>query len=185
MTDEMIIDLFWNRSEQAIAETDRKYGAYCLRISFNILQNKEDAEECVSETYLKAWDAIPPERPRHFRAFLGKVVRNISLNLLKMHAAKKRGGDAVKIVSDELYECIPDNSLERELDYRIVLNCINGYLRNQSELRANIFIRRYWYVDTIPAISDRFKMNENTVSSILLRMRKELKELLIKEGVEV
>lgn len=185
MNDEMIIELFWNRSENAISETDKKYGAYCYRVSFNVLSNKEDAEECVSDTYLKTWNSIPPTRPTRLMAFLGKIARNISLNLLKMNTAKKRGGDLVKVIEEELDECAPQNPVEEEVNRGLVLDCINSYLGRQTELKANIFVRRYWYMDTIKAISNRYKMNENTVSTILMKMRNELKENLMKEGFEV
>lgn len=185
MNDEMIIELFWNRSENAISETDKKYGAYCYRVSFNVLSNKEDAEECVSDTYLKTWNSIPPTRPTRLMAFLGKIARNISLNLLKMNTAKKRGGDLVKVIEEELDECAPRNPVEEEVNRGLVLDCINSYLGRQTELKANIFVRRYWYMDTIKAISNRYKMNENTVSTILMKMRNELKENLMKEGFEV
>lgn len=185
MNDEMIIELFWNRSENAISETDKKYGAYCYRVSFNVLSNKEDAEECVSDTYLKTWNSIPPTRPTRLMAFLGKIARNISLNLLKMNTAKKRGGDLVKVIEEELDECAPQNPVEEEVNRGLVLDCINSYLNRQTELKANIFVRRYWYMDTIKAISNRYKMNENTVSTILMKMRNELKENLMKEGFEV
>ena len=185
MNDEMIIELFWNRSENAISETDKKYGAYCYSVSFNVLSNKEDAEECVSDTYLKTWNSIPPTRPTRLMAFLGKIARNISLNLLKMNTAKKRGGDLVKVIEEELDECAPRNPVEEEVNRGLVLDCINSYLGRQTELKANIFVRRYWYMDTIKAISNRYKMNENTVSTILMKMRNELKENLMKEGFEV
>ena len=186
MTDKEIINLYWKRSEKAIVETDKKYGPYCYSLSYNILSNKEDAEECLNDTYMKTWNTIPPTRPTHFMAFLGKIIRNISLNLLKKNTAKKRGGDIIKIVSDELEDCIPDNnSVEAEIDYHILMNCINSFLSGQPSTKANIFVRRYWYMDTIPLISQRFKMNENTVSSILFKMRKELKKTLEKEGINI
>ena len=182
MKDEMIIELYWNRSEKAISETDKKYGAYCQRVSFNVLSNKEDAEECVSDTYLKTWNSIPPTRPTRFMAFLGKITRNISLNLLKMNTTKKRGGDLVRVIEEELDECAPKNPVEEEVNRGLLLDCINAYLNRQIEIKANIFVRRYWYMDTVKAISDRYKMNESTVSTILMKMRKELREYLIKEG---
>lgn len=182
MKDEMIIELYWNRSEKAISETDKKYGAYCYRVSFNVLSNKEDAEECVSDTYLKTWNSIPPTRPTRFMAFLGKITRNISLNLLKMNTTKKRGGDLVRVIEEELDECAPKNPVEEEVNRGLLLDCINAYLNRQTEIKANIFVRRYWYMDTVKAISDRYKMNESTVSTILMKMRKELREYLMKEG---
>lgn len=186
MTDKEIINLYWKRSENAIVETDKKYGSYCYSLSYNILSNKEDAEECLNDTYMKTWNTIPPTRPMHFMAFLGKVIRNISLNLLKKNNAKKRGSDIIKTVSDELEDCIPDSSnVEDQIDYRILIECINTFLSKQPSNKANIFVRRYWYMDTIPSISQRFGMNENTVSSILFRMRQELKSSLEKEGINI
>ena len=170
----------------AIAETSKKYGAYCHSISFNILNNHEDAEECVNDTYLNVWNAIPPTKPQRFMVFIGRITRNISLNLFKKKNTQKRGGGEIARAIHELEECIAGNSrAEESVEYELITNCINNYLTKQNSLNADIFIRRYWYMDKVSTISERFSLNENTVTSILFRMRKELKSELEKEGVFV
>ena len=122
MDDKQIIDLYWARSEIAIAETDKKYGRFCRRIAFNILANRQDSEECVSDTYLKTWSIIPPKRPVKLSTFLGKITRNLALNRYEKYTAKKRGSGEVPVALDELAECIPDpNSVEQAVDNRILV----------------------------------------------------------------
>ena len=180
----MILDLYWARCESAIKETAQKYGNYCAVIAVNILQNNEDAEECVSDTYLKAWDAIPPERPSIFRAFLGKITRNLSLDKYKQSQAKRRGGGEVTLLLSELEDCIPSiGGVEAQHESGLIVKAINDCLLSmESEVRI-IFVRRYWYADSIQTIATRFRMNESKVKSILFRSRKKLGAYLEKEGV--
>jgi len=184
MDDDMILDLYWARSESAINETAKKYGSYCLTIANNILQNSEDAEECVNDTYHKTWDTVPPQRPTIFRAFLGKIARNLSLNKYKEQRTKKRGGDGITLMYSELEDCIPSNSnVEMEYESGFVIGAINSCLLSLDSESRIVFVRRYWYADSIQAIATRFQMSESKVKSMLFRTRNKLKSYLENEGV--
>ena len=184
MDDEMIFDLYWARSESAINETAIKYGNYCFSIAINILQNNEDAEECLNDTFLKAWDSIPPQRPGIFSSFLGKITRNLSLNKYKERRTKKRGGGDVALLFSELEDCIPSSSnVETEYEANQVIEIINSCLLSMDGESRIVFVRRYWYADTIQAIAARFQMSESKVKSMLFRARKKMKTYLEKEGV--
>ena len=183
MEDSRIIELYWQRSENAIAETDKKYGAYCSTVAFNILQNKEDAEECVNDTWLGAWDAIPPHRPSMLRAFLAKITRNLSIKRLEKRLAEKRGGTAECIVLDELEECIGDpTDVEGIAEANALEELIRRFVRKLPERDGNLFVRRYFFTDSIASIAERYRISENHVMVILSRIRKKLKKELMKEG---
>jgi RNA polymerase sigma-70 factor (ECF subfamily) len=184
--DEMILDLYWARSESAISETAKKFGRYCYSIAVNILQNNEDAEECVNDAYLKAWNAVPPKRPSNFRLFLGKITRNLSLNKCKEGRAKKRGGHEIDLLFSELEECIPSGSnVEQEYETKLAVDAINACLLTMDRENRMVFVRRYWYADSVKAIAKQFQMSESKVMSMLFRTRKTLKTFLEKEGVSV
>lgn len=184
LDDNMILDLYWKRSESAIDETAAKYGRYCTTIAMNILKNIEDAEECVNDTYLKAWNAIPPGRPAMFSAFLGKITRNLSLNKYKEQHAQKRGGNKITLILNELEGCIPSShSAEIEYESTIIISTINDFLYSLDSEYRIIFVRRYWYMDTIQSIAQRFEISQSKVKSMLFRTRKKLKIYLEKEGV--
>ncbi len=184
MDDDMILDLYWERSESAINETAKKYGSYCLTIANNILQNNEDAEECVNDTYHKTWNTVPPQRPNSFRAFLGKITRNLSLNKYKEQRTKKRGGDNIAFMYSELEDCIPSsNNVEMESEANLVIDAINSCLLSMDSENRLVFVRRYWYADSIGAIATRFQMSESKVKSMLFRTRNKLKTYLENEGV--
>ena len=183
MEDSRIIELYWQRSENAITETDKKYGAYCSTVAFNILLNQEDAEECVNDTWLGAWDAIPPNRPSILRAFLAKITRNLSIKRLEKKLAEKRGGMAEFIVLDELEECIGDQTdVEGIVESHALEELIRRFVRDLPERDGNIFVRRYFYTDPVASIAERYRISENHVMVILSRTRKKLKKELIKEG---
>ena len=184
MNDEMILDLYWARSESAISETAKKYGNYCFSISDNILQDNEDAEECVNDTYLKTWNAVPPQRPLNFRAFLGKIVRNLSLNKYKEKRTKKHGGGEITLLFSELEDCVPSGSdVERESEANEVIEAINSFLTSMDSESRIVFVRRYWYADSVKAIAENFQMSESKVMSMLFRARNKMKTYLEKEGV--
>jgi len=184
MEDDTIFDLYDRRSELAISETARKYGNYCFTIAINILHDSEDAEECVNDTYLKAWDVIPPQRPTMFRLFLGKITRNLSLNKYKMQKAKKRGGGEIELLLSELEDCIPSQALvEKIYESNLVIEIINSCLLSIDSESRIIFVRRYWYADSIQTIATQFQMSESKVKSMLFRTRKALKTYLEREGV--
>jgi len=184
MDDDMILDLYWARSESAVNETTKKYGRYCFSIANNILQNNEDAEECVNDTYIKTWSVIPPQRPVILRAFLGKITRNLSLNKYKGQRAQKRGGNNIALIYGELEDCIPSNdNVETEYETGVIIEIINSYLLSLESENRIIFVRRYWYADSISTISAHFQMSESKVKSMLFRARNNLKKHLENEGV--
>ncbi|GHU91198.1 hypothetical protein FACS1894202_12210 [Clostridia bacterium] len=186
MDDAKIIDLYRARSESAISETARKYGRYCKKIAMNILRNTEDADEAVNDAYLKVWNAIPPQCPTVFRAFLGKITRNLSLNRYKAGNARKRGGDEVTLLLTELEDCIPSvGGVEAAYEANALAEAIDGFLRSESADSRRVFVRRYWYADPITAIASRFQMSESKVKSMLFRTRNKLKIHLEKEGVTI
>ncbi len=186
MKDHEIVDLYWKRNEIAIAASAERYGSYCHSISYNILHNHEDAEECVNDTWLGAWKAMPPHRPERLSTFLGKITRNLSLDRFKKYTAEKRGQGQADLVLSELEDCIPDtSSVEQMLDEMILVKAINTFLYAQPEQKRNIFIRRYWYLYPIKAIAAVYGMSESKVASMLFRMRKDLKEHLEKEGIQL
>ncbi|MBQ7840563.1 MAG: sigma-70 family RNA polymerase sigma factor [Lachnospiraceae bacterium] len=184
MEDEKIIDLYWARQENAIMETDKKYGNYCRSISLHILKNQEDTEECVNDTWLRAWDTMPPKRPDFLAAFLGKITRNLSISRYRMTHAQKRGSGEVDLLLMELEECLPSaKSVEEEIEGKETVAAINRFLYQIDEESRNIFVRRYFYVDSIKEIANRFDVSESKVKSQLFRIRNRLKDHLEKEGV--
>ncbi len=186
MEDSAIIDLYWARQEQALAETDQKYGTYCRTIAYHILSSREDTEECVNDTWLRAWNAMPPQRPSVLSAFLGRITRNLSLDRWKLAKAAKRGGGQLPLALDELGECIPSSDLvEAQLEEKELSRQIDRFLRDLPERDCCIFLRRYWYVDSVSDIAKRYHMAEGSVKSTLYRLRKKLQAHLEKEGVAV
>lgn len=181
MRDEEIINLYWERQEKAIYETDQKYGKYCNTISFNILQNSEEAKECVNDTYLKTWNSIPPQKPNILKVYLGRIARNLAINQYERKKAKKRDY-TLEIALEELNECISsNNNIEEELDYKELVNILNIFLSELSQDKRKIFLERYWYLYSIKEISFNNKISESNVKITLLRLRNQLKNYL-KEG---
>lgn len=186
MEDSAIIDLYWARQESALTETERKYGAYCRSIARNILYSREDAEECVSDTYLRAWNAMPPQRPGILSAFLGRITRNLSFDRRRKNNADKRGGGELPLCLDELSQCVPsDSGVQSELERKELSAMLDAFLRTLPERERMLFLRRYWYVDPIGDIARRFSMKENTVKSVLFRTREKLRSYLEREGITV
>ncbi len=183
MTDEKIIELYFARDEAAIKYTAEKYESYCFTVANNILSNRQDSEECVNDTYLAAWSSIPPERPRQLSAFLGKIVRNFALMRYRKDRAYKRGGNMSE-VSLELLGLIPDGcDLAEEYDSRRIGLIIDTFLRTLSKSDRQMFVRRYWYGDSIADICRQFGFGESRVKVSLHRTREKLAETLKKEGV--
>jgi RNA polymerase sigma-70 factor (ECF subfamily) len=184
LDDGVIIDLLFKRCETAIEETRRKYGQRLIRTANNILNNIEDAEECVSDALMKAWASIPPNRPEMLGAYLMKIVRNLSINRLESRNASKRGGGETDLLLSELEECLPSpTGTEDEYESLVVTNAIGAFLNKQDKTARVAFILRYFHGDSINEITQRFKMNESKVKSILFRMRKKLRKHLEKEGI--
>ena len=181
--DKQIVELYWQRDEQAIAETAAKYETYCMKISQNILSDRADSEENVNDTYLHAWQAMPPQRPAILSAFLGKIARNLALNRYKARSAQKRQGDVFALSLDELDDCavsLPDP--ESETAAAELGASISAFLRTQSEEVRSMFVLRYFYCESIEELSARFRCGESRIKTTLLRTRRKLREHLIKEG---
>ena len=186
MEDSSIVGLYLARDERAIRETDGKYGKKLYSISHRITENGADAEECVSDTWLHAWNAMPPQRPSILSSFLGRITRNLSFDRCRRQNAEKRGGGALPLALDELSECVPaPGRVEHALEERELTETIDRFLRTLPEKDCNLFLRRYWYVDSISVIADRYGMKENTVKSILFRTREKLRKFLGEEGIAV
>lgn len=186
MEDKQIIDLYFKRSDTAIYETQIKYGKYCRYIAYNILQDNRDAEECENDTYVKVWSSIPPERPNCFSAFLGKITRNLALDLYRRRAARKRGAGQYEAIVEELSGCISTGeSIEHIADEIVIKDALNHFLENLPHKMRIIFVRRYWYMSSIKEIAKDFSLSESNVKMTLLRTRNNLKAYLEKEGIDV
>lgn len=187
MEDYEILDLFFERREEALHETQLKYGQRMSRSAINILNNSQDAEECVNDALIKAWEAIPPNRPIMFGAFLSKITRNLSINKWKAKGVIRRGGGEVDLLFSELEDCIPliKSTLEPEQEYEshLVTKAINNYLGSMDQTVRVVFVLRYFHGESIRNICERFNMSESKVKSLLFRARKKLKTHLEKEGV--
>ena len=178
MDDKQIVALFFARSERAIAESAEKYGAYCRTIAEHILTNRADAEECVSDTWLRAWDAIPPSRPERLVAFLGRITRNLALDRLR---AEKRQWP----IREELGECLTQGDPTGSMVDRVVLTqVLDRFLEGLPPKKRRLFLRRYWYFATVEELTREFGMSESNVKMTLLRLRRELREQLKQEGIE-
>ena len=184
MEDFQIIELFFARSEQAIKETNAKYGRLCFSIANKILDNNEDSEECVNDTYLRIWNEIPPTRPNYFSAFLCKITRILSLKKLEFSNAMKRTPSFV-MSFEELEGMLPDDCIAQDIEAAELGSLISDFLRREKAEARNAFLRKYLFFDTVEEIAERFGMNENTVKSMLFRTRNRLREYLRKEGIEV
>ena len=186
MEDEKIIELYWGRDREAITETNKKYGAYCMTVANNILQNREDSEECVNDTYFKVWNAIPPTRPKIFSAFLGKITRNLAFNRYRRDTAEKRGGGEMPLILDELSELVSGkDDVENAVELGELKADLNIFLKGLPHDKRNIFIRRYWYCDSVNQIAKRYGMTEGTVSTSLMRLRKRLRGFLTERGFDL
>lgn len=184
MDDQKIVNLYWERSADAISETQKKYGKYCHTIAYNILNSREDAEECVNDTYIRTWKAIPPHKPERLSTFLGKITRNLALDRYAYDTAKKRAG-SVQLALNELGECIPAPATGRNAisDEIALKTAINGFLESLPSQTRKIFVRRYWYVSSIKEIARDFGFTESKVKVTLLRTRNDFKAYLEKEGI--
>lgn len=183
MNDEGIIELYFARDEAAIVETDLRYGGLCFEVANAILNSRPDSEECVQDSYLGVWNAIPPTRPRSFRGFLLKIVRNISLSRLRRELAKKRSRD-LEISLEELGDVLPDERFRADSDDDLP-RILDDFLDSLQPTARAIFLRRYWYFNSISDISRRYGFTEAKVKGSLHRSREKLKKLLIEKGVRV
>jgi len=184
MDDTKIIDLYWFRSERAIAETAKKYGSYCHSIAFRILRNDQDSEECVNDTWLGAWKAMPPKRPAVLSTFLGRITRNLALNRWKGYNAEKRGAGEMTVALEELKECVPaPGGVEGAVEGMALAESIDRFLEALPAEQRRIFVQRYWYLCSIREIAASCGVSENKVKVTLFRARQRLREVLQKEGI--
>ena len=185
MEDLQIIELYWRRDQQAITETDRKYGPFCLRIAMNILSCRQDSEECVSDTYQKTWDTIPPTRPDSLRAYLGRIVRNLSLSRYRARHAQKRFA-GMEVLLSELEDCVPvPDTVQRTADARALADLIGRWLLSRSAEDRAVFIRRYWNGESVRELAAETEMSPNAMTKRLLRLRESLRKFLEGEGIAV
>ena len=184
MDDERIIDQYWQRNEQAITETDKKYGALCSSIAYGILSSREDTEECVSDTYMATWNSLPPQRPRLLRAYLGRITRNISLNRLRNGSARKRGGGELDLIYEELENCIAaESSPEKCLEEKELIRAVEAFLAGLPREERLMFLYRYWLAQPVTKIAARMGCKPGRVNSALYRSRQKLRDHLEKEGL--
>ena len=186
MEDREIVNLYWERNSNAIRETASKYGNYCTVIARHILANDEDTEECVNDTYLNAWNSIPPYRPNMLSTYLGKITRNLSFDRFRQRHADKRGGGEIELVLDELGECISGtNSVEQEVERKELVRAINSFLDTLSQEKCNMFLCRYWYAVPVSEIAKQFGRSTGCVSVTLSRIRGKLKTYLKERGYDL
>ena len=183
MDDKQIIDLYFARDEQAIAETEQEYGDFCLRISMNVLGIREDAEECVSDTYLSAWKQIPPTIPRSLKAFLGRIVRNLSISRFRAMRAKKRY-NGMEVLLSELGDCVPsDWHVEQTVEAKELSGYISDWLESLSAEDCALFVRRYWFGDEVQELAEKCGITAAQMAQRMLRLRKGLRTALEQKGV--
>ena len=184
MKDNQIVDLFWQRSEAAISETDSKYGNYCHTIAYNILQNAEDSEECVNDTWLNAWNSMPDKRPARLSPFLGKITRNLAITKGLAKTREKRGGKAITLALEELDECLASGyDLNSEIEQRELERAINTFVKALPQIEQELFVLRYWYFETEVAIATRKGFSKSKVNVVLKRVRNKLQRYLLQEGL--
>lgn len=184
MEDSRIVDLYWQRSGDAIAETEAKYGKYCHAIAFRILADEGEAEECVNDTWLGAWNAMPVHRPEKLKFFLGKIARSLACNRYRAGRTAKRGGGEMPMVLEELGSCVPTApSAAQAAEDRELEDMINRFLYTLPRRDCHIFLRRYWYAEPLKVVAERYGMRLNTVKSSLYRSREKLRKALEKEGI--
>lgn len=182
MEDDQIIKLYWMREENAIQETSTKYGAYCFSIANHILSNAQDSEECVNDTWMRAWNAMPPKRPERLRLFLAKITRNVSFDRYKAKTAKKRGEGEMAAALEELESCLSSPfDVEKETLAKELEDCVNRFLHALPPRECDIFLRRYFYVESAAEIGEFYDLKPENVLMILSRTRKKLREYLEKE----
>lgn len=184
MNDKDIVELYWMRSERAISETSSKYGNYCYTIAYRILTNAEDAGECVNDTYLGAWNCMPPHRPSILSTFLGKITRRISINRWKHNNRDKRGAGEISLALEELSDCIP-SSMDTEfiIESKELAKAINTFLSALPDTERDVFLCRYWFLASVSEISQKFDFSQSKTKSMLMRTRGKLYQFLQKEGL--
>ena len=182
LEDSQIVSLYWDRDETAIDHTEKKYGKYLAKIAYNILADREDSQESVNDTYLAAWDSMPPHRPEVLSTYLGKLTRRISIDLFRKKNSQKRGSGEYILSLQELGDCVGSNTTQQAVDMQLLTNAIEQYLRNLSPEARNVFIGRYYYLDPVKKIAAYCHISESKAKILLYRTRQGLWEHLQKEG---
>lgn len=183
MNDSEIVEMFFSRDEKAISAANQKYGKYCAAVAMNVLGNREDSEECVNDALLKAWNSIPPEKPRNLAGYLAKITKNISINRYNNAQADKRGGGEMPLIYDELSECIPDKTdVERNFEQAELIEAVKAFLGKLPEGKRNLFLLRYWYCLSVSEAAERVGISANNAAVTLARIRKKLLDHLRKRG---
>lgn len=183
MEDRGIVELYWQRQEQAVEETEKKYGAYCYEIAWRILGNREDARECVNDACQGAWDSIPPNRPENLKTYLGKLTRRICMKRWRSLDTRKRGGGEIPLSLEELGECVPDGKrIDEALAAKELADVIDRFLRTLPRQERQVFVLRYWYGFPVKEICKRSGFGKSKVESMLHRTRRKLRETLGEEG---
>ena len=184
MEDREIVQLYWDRDERAIEESERKYGSLCRGVALRVLENIEDSEECVSDTWLRSWNVIPPQRPALLGAFLARITRNLALDRWRAARAEKRGGGETALALEELEDCVSGVSTEDEAARRELVRALNAFLRSLPEGDRSLFLRRYWSVETLESLAKQEGQSVSALHRRLRRLRAQLAEHLRKEGIE-
>ncbi|MGN0687859.1 MAG: RNA polymerase sigma factor [Oscillospiraceae bacterium] len=185
MNDEDIVQLYWDRDESALRETELKYQNYLMKIAVNILYDKEDSREAVNDTYLKAWNAMPPHKPNALAVFLGRITRQLSIDRWRTKTREKRGGSEYALSLDELEDCVSGGAPEDSFEVKRLSQAIGAYLRTLNDSKRNVFVWRYYFCESIKEISERSGESESKIKSMLYRTREGLKQYLEKEGYSV
>ncbi len=183
MEDQSIVDLYWRRDPESIRRTDEKYGNYCRTIVRNILPDGRDQEECINDTWMKAWNAMPDQRPSLLAPFLGKIARNLAFNRWRAGHAEKRGGGELPLILEELAECVSPDDTSRTVETAELEESVNRFLRALPERDCNVFLRRFWFAEPAADIARRYGMKEATVRTSLFRSRAKLRNFLEKEDL--
>ncbi len=184
MEDAAIVDLYWQRSDLAISETDKKYGRYCHTIAYQICNDNEDAEECVNDTWFRAWNAMPTDRPSVLATFLGRITRNLAISLIRSKNRVKRGSGELPLALDELNDCIPsDLDVARSYEIKEFQQAVGSFVASLPETDQKIFVARYWYMTPVKEIAKRLSYSESKTKSILFRLRNQLRDTLKEEGL--
>ena len=183
MDDERIIELYFSRNEEAISETNRKYGGYCYTIANNILNDRSDSEECVNSTWFKAWNAIPPTRPNVLKLFLARIARSLAFNRYNERAAEKRGGGELTVVLDELSQCVGSGDAASEAELNELKNAVSAFVKTLPDRERDVLVRRCFYTESIESIAERYGISGSGVMSALSRARKKLRDHLSREGL--
>ena len=184
MDDQKIIELYWARNEDAIRHTADRYGQYCYAIAYNILSVREDSEECVNDTYLDAWNSMPPHRPTILSAFLGKITRSIAIDRWRQSHAQRRGGGEISLALDELSECVASSGdVVKEVETLEVAAAVQKFLDTLPEIERRVFVRRYWHMESVAELAKRFGYGQSRIKSMLHRTRIKLQKHLREEGL--